>query len=110
MDYAFEWEEKEGGLCLLSDYPYESGTSSKAGTCRESDCKDVEGSGLFAFEDVPPSDPKEMMKALSQQPVSIAIQADQPGFRFYSSGVFDGRCGTNLDHGVLAVGYGSEAR
>ena len=49
-----------------------------------------------------------MMAALSKQPVAIAIEADQREFQLYKSGVFTGACGTTLDHGVLAVGYGSE--
>ena len=45
--------------------------------------------------------------AVALTPVSIAIQANQPAFQFYSSGVLTGKCGQNLDHGVLAVGYGT---
>jgi len=48
-----------------------------------------------------------MMSALAKQPVSIAIQADQKDFQLYKSGVFTGDCGTQLDHGVLTVGYGT---
>ena len=48
-----------------------------------------------------------MMSAIAQQPVSIAIQADQKEFQLYTSGVFTGN-GTQLDHGVAAVGYGTQ--
>ena len=42
------------------------------------------------------------------KPVSIAIEADQPAFHDYKNGVItSASCGNNLDHGVLAVGYGS---
>ena len=48
------------------------------------------------------------MLALMKHPVAVAIQADERAFQLYSSGVLKGSCGTGLDHGVLAVGYGSD--
>lgn len=107
MDNAFSWITKNGGLCKESDYPYVSGTTTKAGTCQTT-CKLVSGSKVVKFVDVPPSSDSSMMSALAQQPVSIAIQADQQAFQLYKSGVFTGTCGTSLDHGVLAVGYGTD--
>jgi len=50
-----------------------------------------------------------LQAAAAQQPISVAIEADQTGFQFYSTGVFTGTCGTSLDHGVLVVGYGTES-
>jgi len=51
----------------------------------------------------------QMKAALTLQPTAVAIQANMPCFQFYQTGVMDNvRCGTNLDHAVLAVGYGTE--
>lgn len=106
MDNAFNWIEKNGGLCTEEAYPYTSGTTKSAGTC-ETSCTNVEKSQIQSFADVPPKSDDEMMATLNVQPVSIAIQADQKDFQLYKSGVYTGACGTKLDHGVLVVGYGS---
>jgi C1A family cysteine protease len=49
------------------------------------------------------------MAALNKQTVAIAIEADTKEFQLYKSGVFSAPCGANLDHGVLAVGYGTDS-
>jgi KDEL-tailed cysteine endopeptidase len=56
---------------------------------------------------VPTNSETALMTAIAQQPISIAIEADQSSIQSYSSGVMTQPCGTNLDHGVLAVGYGA---
>ena len=51
----------------------------------------------------------QVKAAIAQQPISVAIQANQMVFQLYTSGIFDNtRCGTNLDHAVALVGYGTE--
>lgn len=106
MDNAFRWIENNNGLCAEIDYPYVSGNG--VVTPCSNTCDNVKGSKIINFYDVKPSDDTAMMTAISKQPVSIAIEADQREFQLYKSGVFTGTCGTKLDHGVLVVGYGSE--
>jgi C1A family cysteine protease len=103
MENAFEWIHKNGGLCEEQVYPY-VGTD---GTCQTT-CQTVPKSKIDSWVTVEPTD-ESFMTALTHQPVSIAIEADQRDFQLYQSGVFTGKCGTNLDHGVLAVGYGTES-
>jgi C1A family cysteine protease len=109
MDNAFNWAAKNGGVCTEKDYPYTSGATRKAGDCKQSTCDKVANVAPKSHTDVPTNSDDAMMSALTQQPVSIAIQADQKDFQLYKSGVFTGECGTQLDHGVLAVGYGTES-
>jgi C1A family cysteine protease len=57
--------------------------------------------------DVATNSDAALMAAIVQQPVSVAVEADQSSFQFYNNGVMTAACGTSLDHGVLAVGYGT---
>jgi len=107
MDSAFSWIIKNGGICSDIEYPYISGTTKARGTCAESSCVKDAKVAPKSFTDVAPNSDAAFMSAVAQQPVSIAIEADQAAFQLYKSGVFTAACGTNLDHGVLAVGYGS---
>lgn len=102
MDSAFKYVEKYG-LETEQDYPY----TAQDGTCKYDASKvAVKISG---FKDVTPKDNDQLQAAVAQNPVSVAIEADQFAFQFYSGGVLTGSCGTNLDHGVLVVGYGNES-
>lgn len=107
MDNAFKWTQSNGGLCTEADYPYTSGTTQKAGTCAQSSCTLNKNVAPKSYTDVSKNSDDALMSALALNPVSVAIQANQPAFQFYSSGVMTGKCGTRLDHGVLAVGYGT---
>ena len=65
---------------------------------------------LSSCVDVTPQNEVDLEKAVAIGPVSVAIEADTRTFQMYESGVITGSaCGTNLDHGVLVVGYGTES-
>merc|ERR1711865_1009335 len=63
---------------------------------------------ITSFKDVESKSCSQLMAAVAKGPVSVAIEADQTGFQHYSTGVFSSTCGDKLDHGVLAVGYGTD--
>ncbi|CAN0074193.1 unnamed protein product [Ectocarpus sp. 8 AP-2014] len=102
MDYSFHWIQQNGGICSEEDYPY----TAEGDLCKKSTCDVVEGTMVDKWVDVETDDEQALMEAVAQQPVSIAIEADQMSFQLYSGGVLTAACGTNLDHGVLLVGYG----
>ncbi|XLS44705.1 hypothetical protein HN51_001570, partial [Arachis hypogaea] len=102
MDYAFEFIKQKGGITTETDYPY----TAQDGTCDASKAKkDVVS--IDGHEDVPTNNEAALLKAVANQPVSVAIEASGSDFQFYSEAIFNGACGTNLDHGVAIVGYGT---
>jgi len=99
MDDAFEYIIKNGGICSEASYPYQG----VDGTCQT--CTNV--ATISSYTDVPSGNEADISTVVQAGPVSIAIEADQSAFQFYSGGVFSAACGQNLDHGVLIVGYGT---
>ncbi len=102
MDNAFEYII-DNGLCTENDYPY----TGKDDSCVSDKCNSVVT--LTNCFDVTSQNELALKEAVSKQPVSVAIEADTRTFQLYSDGVITSEsCGTNLDHGVLVVGYGEE--
>ena len=102
MDNAFKQIESLGGLPTEASYPY----LAAKGTCKST----PQVATLTGFTDVPTKSETALVAALAKGPVSVAVEADKSVFQSYKSGVVTSAlCGTQLDHGVLAVGYGTDA-
>lgn len=103
MDYAYEFIINNGGIDSEEDYPYKA-YDSKCDQYR----KNARVVTIDSYEDVPVNDEKALQTAVANQPVAVAIEGGGRAFQLYDSGIFTGACGTSLDHGVTAVGYGTE--
>lgn len=50
-----------------------------------------------------------MQRALYTGPLIVGMEASQSAFQMYKGGIFDDdKCGEQLDHVLLLVGYGKE--
>jgi len=105
MDYAFEYIINNRGIDTEASYPYQT-----AGplTCQYNAAN--KGGSLTGYTDVTSGDENALLNAAVKEPVSVAIDASHNSFQFYSGGVYyESACSsTQLDHGVLVVGWGSE--
>ncbi|XP_010052203.2 senescence-specific cysteine protease SAG12 [Eucalyptus grandis] len=101
MDSAFEFVISNGGLTTEAEYPYQGTdrTCNKAKTAKHA-------ASITGYQDVPANNEKALLQAVANQPVSVAIEGGGLKFQLYSSGVFTGSCGTDIDHAVTVVGYG----
>jgi len=105
MDSAFQYIISVKGIEAEKSYPY----TAQDGNCQFSASKIV--STISSFVDVTSGDESSLTAAIVNQPVSVAIDASQSSFQFYSGGVYyEPNCSpSQLDHGVLAVGYGTQS-
>ncbi|KAF5474511.1 hypothetical protein F2P56_006404 [Juglans regia] len=102
MDDAFKFIIHNRGLTTEGKYPYKADD----GICNKNKIAS-HAAKITGYEHVPANNEKALLKAVANQPVSVAIDASSFDIQFYSSGVFKGECGIELDHGVTAVGYGT---
>jgi xylem cysteine proteinase len=105
MDDAFKYIESAGGLVLESAYPY----TAADGTCQLSATNTKFAASISGYADVAPHNETQLQTAVTKNPVSIAVDASGLDWQFYFGGVLDDNCGTQLDHGVLAVGFSDTA-
>ncbi|KAL0315697.1 UNVERIFIED_CONTAM: Senescence-specific cysteine protease SAG39 [Sesamum radiatum] len=98
---SMDWRKK-GAVTPIKD---QGQCAPQDGTCNKNEESPI-AAKITSYQKVPENNEKALLKAVAKQPVSVSIDAGGTAFQFYSSGVFTGDCGTDLDHGVTAVGYG----
>lgn len=99
MGNAFEYAIQYG-MESEEDYPYVPETS---------ECQYDASKAIYKFSNwsMIASDEKKMQQALYDMgPLSVAVDAEN--WSYYSGGIYDSSCTTNLDHGVTLVGWGTE--
>lgn len=101
----------QNGVENEASYPY----SGVLGVCRNnlhplyhSQNQKIKATGLVQ---IPKGDEQKLKEAIATiGPISVSIDASQPSFQLYSSGIYsDPLCSSEvLDHSVLIVGYGTD--
>jgi len=105
MDQAFDYIKANKGIDTEESYPYKA---------RDEKCKfnkNTVGATVTGYTDITSGSEDELTAAIaSVGPIAVAIDASQDSFQFYSTGIYveDGCSSVQLDHGVTAVGYGTQ--
>ncbi|KAK1151588.1 cathepsin K-like [Acipenser oxyrinchus oxyrinchus] len=104
MTNAFKYVQENNGIDSEEAYPYtgEQGECIYNKTGRAATCK--------GFKEIPEGSERALHSAVAKVgPVSVGIDATLSSFQFYKRGIYyDPACNKdNINHAVLAVGYGS---
>jgi len=104
-DNAFQYVIANKGLDTWASYPY----TAQTGDCQFNPAN-IGSCTVLNYTDVISGSESDLVNAIVIEPIATAIDASQPTFQFYSSGIYyDSSCSsTELDHGVLIIGYGSQ--
>ncbi|NP_001356222.1 thiol protease SEN102 precursor [Zea mays] len=101
---ALRWIASNGGITTETDYPY-TGTTDACNRAKLSH----NAVSIAGLRRVATRSEASLANAVAGQPVAVSIEAGGDNFQHYKKGVYNGPCGTNLNHGVTVVGYGQEA-
>jgi len=102
MTQAMNYIISNHGVDTEASYPY----TARDGTCHYS--ASHIGATMKSFTNVKQGDENDLQEKVHMGPTSVAIDASHSSFQFYSTGVYnEPACSaTQLDHGVLAIGWG----
>jgi len=103
MTSAFKYVQANKGIDTEPSYPY----IGSQGSCRFTAANI--GAAITGYKTVASGSETALVTAINVGPVSVAIDASHSTFQLYKSGVYyEAACSASkLDHGVLAVGYGT---
>jgi C1A family cysteine protease len=100
---ALRWIAENGGITTEADYPY----TAETGACDAAKLSHNAVS-IAGLRRVATRSEASLANAVAAQPVAVSIEAGGANFQHYRKGVYNGPCGTRLNHGVTVVGYGQE--
>merc|ERR1712062_290135 len=92
------------GVCSESSYQY----TARDGSCMDSSCEVLLPRGTVTGHQNVGQTSSALKSALASQPVSVTVNAGQ--LQFASNGVVSGDCSGQINHAVIAVGYGTDGQ
>jgi C1A family cysteine protease len=100
--YAFQYLEKHLDE-LETDYPYKARTQKCAYNSSKGQVE------VSTYATVPKKSVDQLKAAIAKQPTCVSVDAEDSQFMYYTGGILDTTtCGTDLDHAITAVGYGTD--
>lgn len=104
---AMDYIKHNGGIDTERAYPYKA----IAGSCKYNPRNSA--ATLKSYKDIPEGDETLLQQSIANiGPISVCVDASHDSFQHYSGGIYyEPKCGSSdddLDHAVLAVGYGTD--
>lgn len=99
---AYDSYISRNGYCSEDSYAY----TASGGSCRASSCDVKLPQGSVTGHTNVAKSSVGLKSALASQPVSVTVNAGQ--LQLYANGVVTGSCSGQINHAVIAVGYGTD--